>query len=241
MSNNVLAPTGFTTLSVADTGLVSGTSKDSVTPWPQVGGLPAAGCAAFQSISGGVIFPSMTQAQINALPLSGQALMVGSIVWNLTTQSLNVYTGASWSSTVDVMASGTLTAAQINGMSAAPLLLVAAPTAGYAAVVSSLSLNYVFGSAAFTGGGNIVAQYGNTALAAGTAASATIPAAALQQTHNTYSKVGMATMTNVASTVINSGVNTTSGLYLTNATAPFAVGTGCTVNYVLNYKIVSVV
>lgn len=233
MGNNVLSPTGLTTLLVADTVHTTGGSTDSVATWPKVGGLPVAACAVFQSTSGGVVFPSMTQAQIAALPPAGQALTAGTMIYNSTTGAVNTYNGVAFSAGTS-LATGTLTAANIDAMNAAPVLLIPAPAVGFGIFIESLVLDYIR-VASFAGGGAISLEYGNAAAAAGPLASATIAAGALTGAVNAMSVAGRASLSAVASTAI-SGV----AVYISNDTAPFTLGVGSTVRYTINYRILPV-
>jgi hypothetical protein len=67
-----------------------------------------------------------------------------------------------------IVNTGTLTNANVLAMSAAPIQIVAAPVAGFANIVKSFYLEFVFNTAAFANGGVVVLQYGNAALGAGT-------------------------------------------------------------------------
>src|SRR5882724_8731465 len=64
-------------------------------------------------------------------------------------------------------ASVKLTAAQIIAMSATPVQLVPAQGAGKSIVVTRLAVRITRTSTAFTGGGNTIVQYGNTATGGG--------------------------------------------------------------------------
>ena len=77
------------------------------------------------------------------------------------------------------LAQVSLTAAQFNGMYAAPVLLVPAPSAGTMNIVDKLILVQHFVSASFAAGGVIAAQYDSTVHGAGVVASATLAAATL--------------------------------------------------------------
>ena len=112
-----------------------------------------------------------------------------------------------------------LTAAQIIAMSATPVLLIPAPGVGFANVINSILWNITYGSVQFTGGGNIAAQYGNTALGAGPAASTVIAGATLDA-------VAANTILTQAPSVINTAETNmdNKAIYLSNTTAPFAAG-----------------
>src|SRR5579863_103317 len=82
---------------------------------------------------------------------------------------------------LDVAATATVTlsAAQIAGMYATPVQLIAAPGSGKLILIDSILWDIAFVSAQYTSGGAIIAQYGNTAHAAGPAASGSLAAASL--------------------------------------------------------------
>jgi len=60
-----------------------------------------------------------------------------------------------------------LTAAQLNGMYATPVQVIAAPGANKAILVNHAVLNMTFVSAQYAAGGVVGLQYGNTAHLAG--------------------------------------------------------------------------
>lgn len=110
-----------------------------------------------------------------------------------------------------------LTAAQINGMYAAPVLLIAAGAAGTNIVVHHAMLSMTTTAIAFAGGGVVAPQIGNTIHGAGTATTATIAAAVVTAgAGTTYTTVIPVSYTSTAAT----------GLYLSNQTAAFTMGTG---------------
>lgn len=111
-----------------------------------------------------------------------------------------------------------LTAAQILGMYAAPVLILPAPAANTVNVVSSAVWNIKYGAAQFAAGGVIALQYANTVHGAGTAASSTIAAATL----NGVAANTILTMTAPASIALANA--TAQGLYLSNQTAAFTTG-----------------
>jgi hypothetical protein len=138
---------------------------------------------------------------------------------------------------LDVAASATisLTAAQIIGMSATPVQLIAAPGAGKLVLIDSILWDVAFGTTQYTGGGAIAAQYGNTALGAGPAASGTLAAASLNgvAASDFLSNAGSAGLLNVARTA---ALNT--AVFISNATAPFAAGDSTATLYV-RYRVVT--
>lgn len=128
-------------------------------------------------------------------------------------------------------ASVTMTAAQFIAMYATPFSIIAAPAAGNMVVIDKVVLTMDYGTTAYTGGGAINLQYGNTAHAAGPAASATIAAANVEGSASVVNAAGGA-ISAVATTAIAA-----TAVYISNATAAFATGDSTfTVN--VWYKIV---
>lgn len=114
-----------------------------------------------------------------------------------------------------------ITAAQWNGMYAAPKLLIAAPGANKLIVVDKIDLVMTFVAAAYAAGGVVGAQYDSTVHGAGTAASATEAAADFFAAASTTFHLGGGLSTGAAFTT---SVN--KGLYLSNLTQAFTTGDG---------------
>lgn len=120
-----------------------------------------------------------------------------------------------------------LTAAQFNGMYAAPVLLVPA-VAGKSILVHSMQLALTYGSAAFASGGVVAAQAGSTVHGGGTLVTNTEAAADFFATANTlFSFAG------AGGGIIP--VNT--GIYLSNQTGAFTTGTGSSFVANVNYSL----
>jgi hypothetical protein len=138
---------------------------------------------------------------------------------------------------LDVAATATvaLTAAQVNGMYATPVQLIAAPGAGKLIIIDSILWDVAFVSAQYAAGGAIAAQYGNTIHGAGPAASATLAAATLNgvAASSFLGEAGSSTVLDVAKTA---SLNT--AVYISNASAAFTTGDS-TVNLYLRYRIVT--
>jgi hypothetical protein len=110
-----------------------------------------------------------------------------------------------------------LTAANLIAMYATPVQLVAAGAAGTNIVVQKVLFTITTTATAFTGGGVLEFQIGNTAHGAGTATTATIAAAVVTAGAGTsYTTVIPVSYTGTAAT----------GLFISNQTAAFAAGTG---------------
>ena len=115
----------------------------------------------------------------------------------------------------------TMTAAQWNGMYAAPVLLVAAPGANKLIVVEQVVEKMTFVAAAYAAGGVVGLQYDNTAHLAGTAATGTEAAADFFAGASTsFMQLGNLSTGAAFTTSVNKG------LYISNATGPFTTGDG---------------
>lgn len=123
-----------------------------------------------------------------------------------------------------------LTAAQINGMYAAPVFVLAAPAAGTINLVQTALLNVVYGSAAFASGGAIALQYKNTVNGGGVGATATVSAATLTGVSANESILFTPPATILSANAI------AQPLYLSNASAPFTTGTGATATLNVIYR-----
>lgn len=129
-------------------------------------------------------------------------------------------TSVAWSSEV-LVKKVSLTAANLIAMYAAPVEIIPA-VQGKAIIVDSVDFVITRTSTAFTGGGVVALQYKNTANGAGTATHATIAATVVTgAAGTTYTARIPVVLSDVASADI-AGI----GLFLSNATAAFAAGTG---------------
>lgn len=126
-----------------------------------------------------------------------------------------------------------LTAAQFNGMYAAPVLLVAAPGANTMIIVDSIALVMTYGSAPFANGGVVAAQYDSTALGAGVIASSTEAAADFFAAASTVFKLNPGAVLAPFTTCANKG------LYLSNVTGAFITGTGSSFIVKVYYHLIS--
>ena len=134
---------------------------------------------------------------------------------------------------VGALASVPLTAAQINGMYAAPVQLVAAAGAGTLLIFDKMVLDIDYGTTPFAAGGAIAVQYANTVHGAGVAASTSIAAASLTGVSASSQLIVGAVAVVAANTAIEN-----IGLYLSNATAAFTTGDS-TGNAYVYYKTLS--
>lgn len=115
-----------------------------------------------------------------------------------------------------------MTAAQWNGMYAAPFQIVAAPGANKMIIVDRVAYEMTFVAAQYAAGGAVALQYGNTVHGAGSLATATEAATDFTAAAaSTMFKAGGSLSTGVA---LTAGVN--AALYLSNQTAAFTTGDG---------------
>jgi hypothetical protein len=127
-----------------------------------------------------------------------------------------------------------ITAAQFNGMYAAPKLLVAAPGANKLLVLDKVDLLMTYVSAAYAAGGVAAVQYDSTANGAGVIASTTLSAATFQATVSTGFMFNTGVVAQTFSTCVNKG------LYLSNITQAFTTGDSTFVAHIW-YKVIATV
>lgn len=111
-----------------------------------------------------------------------------------------------------------ITAAQFNGMYAAPKLLVAAGGANTLLVLRQLQLVMTYVSANYAAGGVAAVQYDSTANGAGVIASTTLSAATFQAAASTTFTMNPGVVALPFTTTVNKG------LYLSNITGAFTTG-----------------
>lgn len=129
-------------------------------------------------------------------------------------------------------ASVAITAAQFNGMYAAPKLLIAAPGANKLIVIDRAELIMTFVSAAYAAGGVVGFQYDSTVHGAGVAASNTEAAADFFAAASTTFPFNGVAGNTVAILPFTTTVN--KGLYLSNLTQAFTTGDStwvCKIHY----------
>ncbi len=141
-------------------------------------------------------------SDLNSVPAALLNLGIGPTVINYTTVAI--------------------TAAQFNGMYAAPKLLIAAPGANKLIVVKQMALVMTYGSAAFASGGVVAAQYDSTVHGAGVLATNSEAAADFFATASTSFLFEGTNGNTVGALPFSTTVN--KGLYLSNATGAFTTG-----------------
>jgi hypothetical protein len=150
------------------------------------------------------------------------ALVSGNVIQASGTAGLVADSGFPAATALRQYAQVAMTAAQWNGMYAAPFLLVAAPGANKMIIVESMQACMTFVSADYAAGGVVAAQYGNTVHGAGPLATNSEAAAdffaAASTVFNFVSEFG----NTVGALPFSSCANT--GIYLSNATGAFTTG-----------------
>jgi hypothetical protein len=112
-----------------------------------------------------------------------------------------------------------MTAAEWNGMYAAPFLMFLAGGAHTLITINQVAIEVIYGSAQFTAGGVVALQYDSTANGAGVPASDTIAAATVTGwAANTIIGVTGAISNGASAAIVNKGI------YISNQTAAFATG-----------------
>lgn len=127
-----------------------------------------------------------------------------------------------------------ITAAEFNGMYAAPKLLVAAGGANTLLVLDKLDLLMTYGAANYAAGGVAAVQYDSTANGAGVIASSTLSAATFQAAVSTGYMFNTGVVPQTFSTCVNKG------LYLSNISGAFTTGDSAFVAHVW-YKVIPTV
>lgn len=125
-----------------------------------------------------------------------------------------------------------ISAADFNGMYAAPKLLVAAPGANKLLVLDSVSLVMTYGTANYAAGGVAAVQYDSTINGAGVIASTTLAAATFQAAASTTFTFNRGVVPAPFTTTVNKG------LYLSNITGAFTTGDSPMVAHV-NYHTIA--
>lgn len=111
-----------------------------------------------------------------------------------------------------------ISAAEFNGMYAAPVELVSAPGADTLLVLDQVQLAMTYGAANYAAGGVAAVQYDSTANGAGVIASSTLAAATFQAAASTTFTFNPGVVALPFATTVNKG------LYLSNITGAFTTG-----------------
>lgn len=166
----------------------------------------------------------------SVFPLNtGESAVFGlfQVTYSAPNWSLSAYSASSLSAQVAV------SAADFNGMYAAPKLLVAAPGANKLLILDSLTLVETYNSAAYAAGGVAAVQYDSTINGAGVIASTTLAAATFQVTASTSFQFNRGVVPAPFTTTVNKG------FYLSNITGAFTTGNSPMVANI-QYHVISV-
>ena len=166
-----------------------------------------------------------------AVAMSGDATIIAS---GAVTIANNAVTSAKASPLLLKYAAVPITAAQFNGMYAAPMLLLAAQGANTLVVFEQLQLLMTYVSANYAAGGVVAVQYDSTANGAGVIASTTLSAATFQAAVSTGFNFNRGVVPETFSTCVNKG------LYLSNITGAFTTGDSTFVGH-LWYRVIPTV
>jgi hypothetical protein len=192
--------------------------------------------AAFEP-TGIVDTANLANGAVTADKLASDSVITAKILnLNVTTAKIaaNAVTSAKISADVLQYAAVAVSAAEFNGMYAAPKLLVAAAGADTLLVLDRVVLAMTYNSAAFAAGGVAHIQYNSTANGAGVIASTTLAAASFQDTASTVYSFNAGVVEYPFATCANTG------LYLSNITGAFTTGDSDFVAHVW-YKAISLV
>ncbi len=198
---------------------------------PSAGGVSFSGGA---STANALAVFSDTSGNVKAASTASTFGQNLAITGALSVSSTLTVTGNISSATTINYAAVAITAAEFNGMYAAPKLLVAAPGANKIIVLDKVELLMTYVSAAYAAGGVAAVQYDSTANGAGVIASTTLSAATFQAAASTGFMFNTGVVPQTFTTCVNKG------LYLSNVTAAFTTGDSTFVAHVW-YKIVPTV
>lgn len=150
-----------------------------------------------------------------SVAMSGDATIIAS---GAVTIANNAVTSAKTAATMLKYTTVAITAAEFNGMYAAPKLLLAAGGADTLHVLDKVDLLMTYVSANYAAGGVAAVQYDSTANGAGVIASSTLSAATFQAAASTGFVFNGGVVPQTFSTCVNKG------LYLSNITGAFTTG-----------------
>ena len=209
--------TGLITVPYGGTGLTTLTSHGVLTGAGTGNVVPTAAGTNGQLLTGSTgaapVFATLTSTGATITPTTGAGTL------NLDVASGSV-TSTQLSPDTIQHATVALSAANLIAMYTTPVALIAAPAAGKNIIVHHFMFTMVASSTAFTSGGVVAPQIGNTAHGAGTLTTATVAAAVVTAgAGTTYTTTIPVSYTGTAAT----------GLYISNQTAAFATGTGTAV------------
>ena len=167
---------------------------------------------------------------INFNRSSGNTFQLDGVALTASAQNLNIAGGTN--AFIPLVATGTLSAAQILSLNTNPVTVINAPGVGFAIVVSSYTLNYIYGGIQYQSGGSIKLSY--SSLGKPSVFSDSVPP-------NLSSDSGNVVYTQYpsASTLFSSGFYANESVVFTNDTTNYTTGNG-TANYSIIYQILPI-
>lgn len=163
-------------------------------------------------------------ANIQALAVTAAKIAANAVA---TTNIIDAnVTSAKLEATLQHYAAVAITAAQFNGMYAAPVALVAAGGANTLLVLDKLILSMTYGTANYAAGGVAAVQYDSTINGAGVIGSTTLAAATFQAAASSSFTFNAGAVVYPFTTTVNKG------LYLSNITGAFTTGDSAMIAHV---------
>lgn len=175
---------------------------------------PAAGGLSNTLLDGRIFVGNAANVGVGVLP-SGDVTLTNA---GVTAIGANKVLSSMISPLVLKYTSVAITAAQFNGMYAAPKLLLAAAGANTLIVLEQIQLAMTYVSANYAAGGVAAVQYDSTVNGAGIIASSTLSAATFQAAASTTFTMNAGVVALPFATTVNKG------LYLSNVTGAFTTG-----------------
>lgn len=199
----------------------------------KVGGVTVSAAFEVQSTSGSILFPRMSSAQVAALPVLTDGMMLYDNNIADFVQRINGVWVPQHPAVGFLFSTGTLSNVQLVGMFAAGVQLLPAPGAGFMNVIHGFLLELIFVGAAFVNGGNVYLQYGNAGNS-GNGATVPIPPTLFTAFVANQSSFSGGDIAELAAASSNNAT-----ISITNDTAPF-VGAASTARYSIWYSIVAI-
>jgi len=218
---------GFAPTGVVDTAnIVDGAITNA-----KVNAAAAIDFSKLATLASGRILVGSAGGVATSVVMSGDATIIAS---GALTIANGAVTSAKMAATLLRYAAVAITAAEFNGMYAAPKLLVGAAGANTLIVLDKVDLLMTYGAANYAAGGVAAVQYDSTANGAGVIASTTLAAATFQAAVSTGFMFNTGVVPQTFTTCVNKG------LYLSNITGAFTTGDSTFVAHVW-YKVVPTV
>lgn len=218
-------------LAISDVIMVTGSDASefvqvSAITQPDNDGLGGAVAVVSFAANGSVATANLVDLAVTTAKIDNLGVTTGKL-------AAHAVTSAKIDASVVQTASVAITAAQWNGMYAAPFELVAAPGANKLIVVDQVQILMTYGSAAFAAGGVVACQWDATVNGAGVIATTTLSAATFQATASTGFNMNPGVVAETFSTCVNKS------LCISNVSGAFTTGTGSSFVIKVWYRIVA--